>query len=84
MYPITSATSSSTLRVFDAHCPHQGAHLGHGGRLRDGCVGCPFHDFYFDADGSFVGTTPGGRARPHMKLRVVPHRRAGQRIEVLV
>jgi 3-ketosteroid 9alpha-monooxygenase subunit A len=35
------------LRVFDARCPHRGAHLGYGGKLAPGragaCVVCPFH-----------------------------------------
>jgi len=35
------------LRVFDARCPHRGAHLGHGGKLAagraEGCLICPFH-----------------------------------------
>jgi 3-ketosteroid 9alpha-monooxygenase subunit A len=35
------------LRVFDARCPHRGAHLGYGGRLAPGRTGtsvvCPFH-----------------------------------------
>lgn len=35
------------LRVFDARCPHRGAHLGYGGRLAPGraeaIVICPFH-----------------------------------------
>ncbi|MEV7418769.1 Rieske 2Fe-2S domain-containing protein [Streptomyces sp. NPDC089919] len=31
------------LRVFDADCPHRGAHLGHGGRLAGDCLVCPFH-----------------------------------------
>ncbi|PKW09364.1 Phenylpropionate dioxygenase, large terminal subunit [Streptomyces sp. 1222.5] len=31
------------LRVYDADCPHRGAHLGHGGRLERGCLVCPFH-----------------------------------------
>jgi 3-ketosteroid 9alpha-monooxygenase subunit A len=31
------------VRVFDAYCPHRGAHLGYGGKLVDGCVICPFH-----------------------------------------
>jgi 3-ketosteroid 9alpha-monooxygenase subunit A len=35
------------LRVFDARCPHRGAHLGYGGRLAPGraetSVICPFH-----------------------------------------
>ena len=35
------------LRVFDARCPHRGAHLGYGGTLAPGRAGasviCPFH-----------------------------------------
>ena len=31
------------IRVFDARCPHRGAHLGHGGRFAKGAVICPFH-----------------------------------------
>lgn len=32
------------VRVFDATCPHRGAHLGHGARMRGGDqVECPFH-----------------------------------------
>ncbi|MFF9645193.1 Rieske 2Fe-2S domain-containing protein [Kitasatospora aureofaciens] len=31
------------LRVFDASCPHRGAHLGYGGRREGDCVVCPFH-----------------------------------------
>ncbi|MFF7354038.1 MULTISPECIES: Rieske 2Fe-2S domain-containing protein [Streptomyces] len=31
------------VRVFDAACPHRGAHLGHGGRREKDCLVCPFH-----------------------------------------
>jgi len=31
------------IRVFDAVCPHRGAHLGHGGKLDGEAVICPFH-----------------------------------------
>eukprot|EP01126_Amoeba_proteus_P010424 TRINITY_DN1405_c0_g1_i7.p1 TRINITY_DN1405_c0_g1~~TRINITY_DN1405_c0_g1_i7.p1 ORF type:complete len:396 (-),score=63.53 TRINITY_DN1405_c0_g1_i7:175-1362(-) len=36
--------------VLDAFCPHQGAHLG-GGKVVDGCIQCPFHQWKFDANG---------------------------------
>jgi nitrite reductase/ring-hydroxylating ferredoxin subunit len=37
--------------VMDAHCPHLGAHLGHGGRV-EGCeLVCPFHWWRFDGAG---------------------------------
>ncbi len=41
----------SDWQVFDAYCPHLGAHLGYGGRVQDGCLVCPFHEWSFDADG---------------------------------
>lgn len=31
------------VRVFDATCPHRGAHLGYGGTVDRECVVCPFH-----------------------------------------
>jgi len=36
--------------VLDAHCPHQGAHLG-GGKVIEGCIQCPFHSWEFGCDG---------------------------------
>ena len=33
------------LRVFDATCPHRGAHLAYGGRLCDDVIVCPFHGY---------------------------------------
>ena len=35
-------------RVFDAHCPHLGAHLGFGGRVCGDGIACPFHGWRFD------------------------------------
>ena len=44
--------------VADATCPHLGSHLGPsvGGKVRDGCLVCPFHGFEFDATGQCVAT----------------------------
>ena len=41
-----------------AVCPHLGAALGPtaGGRVRDGCLVCPFHGFEFDVSGRCVAT----------------------------
>jgi len=41
-------------RVFDAHCPHLGAHLGVGGRVCGDGIVCPFHGWCFDGDGRLV------------------------------
>jgi 3-ketosteroid 9alpha-monooxygenase subunit A len=37
--------------VFDAYCPHLGAHLGYGGKVEGNDVRCPFHAWKFDANG---------------------------------
>ena len=40
-----------TARVFDAYCPHLGAHLGVGGSVCGTGLRCPFHAWLFDGDG---------------------------------
>ena len=44
--------------VANAICPHLGSHMGPsvGGKVRDGCLVCPFHGFEFDIDGHCVAT----------------------------
>jgi hypothetical protein len=37
--------TSKAVRVFDAVCPHRGAHLGYGGRLVGAAIRCPFHAY---------------------------------------
>jgi len=46
--------SQGVIRVYDAYCPHQGAHLGYGGTLEDDCIHCPFHGFSFGVEGKFT------------------------------
>src|SRR5262245_14973614 len=38
-------------QLIDAHCPHMGAHLGHGGKVIGESVRCPFHAWQFDGAG---------------------------------
>jgi 3-ketosteroid 9alpha-monooxygenase subunit A len=45
-------------RVFDAHCPHLGAHLGVGGQVCGEGISCPFHGWTFDGDG-YLSQVPG-------------------------
>lgn len=54
--------------VFDSYCPHLGAHLGVGGRVTDGCLVCPFHEWSFAPDGT--NTTIPYAERPNRKARV--------------
>lgn len=43
-----------TLCVLDAYCRHMGAHLGHGGTVRDGRIVCPFHGWEWNQAGKNV------------------------------
>jgi len=47
-------TSTGQAHVLDAHCPHLGAHLGHGGCLENDTLVCPFHAWKFDGQGTCV------------------------------
>ena len=43
-------SASGQVRVFDAHCPHMGAHLAEG-RVEGEGLRCFFHNWRFEADG---------------------------------
>ncbi|MDE0694740.1 MAG: Rieske 2Fe-2S domain-containing protein [Boseongicola sp.] len=57
--------------VAEAVCPHLGADLSPdaGGRVRNGCLVCPFHGFVYDASGQCVAT-PYAPAPKSARLRV--------------
>ena len=62
-------TESGTPALFDAHCPHLGAHLGHGGKVRGETLVCPFHHFQFGIDGSCTAMPYGKRIPPGAKAQ---------------
>lgn len=43
-------TEDGRAHVVDAHCPHLGAHLGHGGTVQGCQIRCPFHGWHYDAE----------------------------------
>jgi 3-ketosteroid 9alpha-monooxygenase subunit A len=45
-------TEAGEAVVMDAHCPHLGAHLGHGGTVEGDAIVCPFHAWRFDGTGT--------------------------------
>jgi len=54
-------TTKGDARVFDAYCPHLGAHLGHGGSVENDELVCPFHGWRFGEDGVCTGMPYGKR-----------------------
>jgi nitrite reductase/ring-hydroxylating ferredoxin subunit len=58
----------------DARCPHKGANLGEG-RLRGDTIGCPYHDFRFNADGDCtLAPCLGRNGRIPKSMRIATHR----------
>jgi len=50
--------------VLDAHCPHLGAHLGHGGTVEGDAILCPFHAWSYGPDGRCRGARFSERSTP--------------------
>ena len=76
--------SAGNAHVFEAFCPHQGAHLGFGGSIERDCMRCPFHGFYFDAEGRCIGPNLDNQGTfiNSLNLTRVPHRVREDLIEV--
>ena len=60
-------TESGQVVASTPFCPHMGAHLGHGGRVRGETIECPFHAFRFNTEGHCV-STPYDAPVPRCKL----------------
>ena len=63
-------TADGEPRVVDAHCPHLGAHLAHGGQVRGELLECPFHAWRFDGVSGRCVEVPYTDADPSPKARV--------------
>ena len=62
--------------LLDGHCPHLGAHLGHGGRVQGDSIVCPFHAWRFGAHGRCVEVPYATRIPPRAAVgayRVAEH-----------
>jgi phenylpropionate dioxygenase-like ring-hydroxylating dioxygenase large terminal subunit len=44
-------TEDGEPRLLDAFCPHLGAHLGYGGKVKGDHIVCPFHAWEFSGEG---------------------------------
>lgn len=65
-------TESGAVGALDSVCPHLGAHLGRGGRVRGESLRCPFHGFEFDRSGACVRTAYGGAPPRRARAGVLP------------
>ena len=54
-------TQAGEARLFDAYCPHLGAHFGHGGKVDAEELVCPFHGWRFGAEGECTAMPYGKR-----------------------
>jgi nitrite reductase/ring-hydroxylating ferredoxin subunit len=61
-------TEGGEARLLDAHCPHLGAHLGHGGKVKGDCIECPFHAWKFDGAGACVEIPYAKKLPPRAQL----------------
>lgn len=55
--------------VFDAYCPHLGAHLGYGGRVEGREIRCPFHAWRLDAAGRCTEIPYAKRIPPNAEIK---------------
>ena len=44
-------SETGELSIMDAFCPHLGAHLGYGGKVKDDCIVCPYHGWEWNTKG---------------------------------
>ena len=60
--------------VFDAHCLHLGAHLGHGGKVKGENIQCPFHGWRYDSNGKCTYIPYSNNLPPNAQIRKWPTR----------
>ena len=63
---------SGVAHLFDAFCPHLGAHLGLGGRVDGDDIICPFHGWRWDCQGCNVDIPYSDRTNRSQRLRSWP------------
>lgn len=64
-------TSSGSVTVADAFCPHLGANLGVGSKVKGDCIECPFHGWRFSGKDGKCSSVPYSKNTPsHTSLRL--------------
>jgi 3-ketosteroid 9alpha-monooxygenase subunit A len=65
-------TESGKLALLDAYCPHLGAHIGHGGKVKGESVECPFHAWKFGTNGACTEVPYASKVPPRSSLGCWP------------
>lgn len=63
---------SGEFHLQDAYCPHLGAHLGVGGKVRGDTLECPFHGWTFDGAGACASIPYSEKINRKAQLRNYP------------
>ncbi|CAG0925554.1 unnamed protein product [Notodromas monacha] len=58
------------VHVLDAYCPHLGANLAIGGKVRGNCIECPFHGWLFDGNSGQCTSIPYSSSKPPVQAKV--------------
>lgn len=61
--PLIAVREGGDVGVYDAICPHRGAHLGYGGKVDGNAIICPFHGHRVQLGGDGGGRFQVGRHR---------------------
>ena len=69
---LTSLLGLGDVVILDAHCPHLGAHLGHGGCGVGESIRCPFHHWEFDGSGACAAVPYAKRIPARARLATCP------------
>jgi phenylpropionate dioxygenase-like ring-hydroxylating dioxygenase large terminal subunit len=65
---VVCRTEDGRAHVYDATCPHMGAHLGYGGRVAGNSLICPFHEWKYACDDGRCLEIPYARKVPQVAL----------------
>ncbi|EGI69506.1 3-chlorobenzoate-3,4-dioxygenase oxygenase subunit [Acromyrmex echinatior] len=51
-------TERGVVNILDAYCPHLGANMAEGGRVKGNCLECPFHSWTFRGEDGYCENIP--------------------------
>ncbi|XP_024883815.1 cholesterol 7-desaturase-like [Temnothorax curvispinosus] len=59
-------TERGVVNILDAYCPHLGANMAEGGRVKGDCLECPFHSWKFRGEDGYCESIPYTEKVPHI------------------